>query len=78
MPFGARGANAVPNSTVNGHRYPDHSSAQLAAGQSPILSAYFSNFLREPFQMESHAGPLFVFLLLQPSGLFRQGNSPKR
>src|SRR5207249_10914989 len=44
----------------------------LPRGNRQFSRQYFSNVLREPFQMESHAGALFVLRLLQPSRLFRQ------
>jgi len=41
-------------------------------GNRQLSRQYRADSLREPFQMESHAGAFFVFLLLQPSGPFRQ------
>lgn len=70
MPFGARDANGVQRLTP---RFSESLIAlNLPRGNRQFSRQYFSNFLREPFQMESHAGAFFVFLLLQPSGLLRQ------
>src|ERR1700730_14965534 len=44
----------------------------LPRGDRQFSRHYFSDTLGEPFQMESYTGALFVLLLLQPSGLFRQ------
>jgi hypothetical protein len=38
-----------------------------ARGNRQLSRQYLADSLREPFQMESHAGAFFVFLLLQPS-----------